>query len=189
MPAPSGSHPVGSSISEASTLTNASERAARLRDRWSADLPSDYGSIVNGSSPSTGVLPRCSRAGSRPLRGAEYVVATGSFSGTFATVRNDATADYSHPDALGLVGGVAGHGHVVSVTSAVSDVGVRAGRAVHGDRDPGVGVRARRARSRSAPAASCSAAPRWPPPRGDDCHLRHREPPGRIAAGHRDLRR
>jgi hypothetical protein len=58
--------------------------------------------------------------GFAPSSGAEYVVATGSFSGTFATVRDGATADYSHPGALGLAGGAPATATAVDVTSTVA---------------------------------------------------------------------
>ena len=151
-------------LENASTLTNASTGLLAFGIDGPPTSASDYGRILNGSLSLDGSVAPVFEGGFTPSSGVEYVVATGSFSGTFATVRDDATADYSHPNALGLVGGApATATTAVGLTSTVPTIGVRTGRARHGHRDARVGVRRRRAQCRSPPEASCSAAHRWPP--------------------------
>jgi hypothetical protein len=105
-------------LENASTLTNESNGllAFGIGGPTSA---SDYGRILNGSLSLDGSAAPVFEGTFTPSPGADYVVATGSFSGTFATVRNGATADYSHPDALGLVGGAPAAATAVGVTSSV----------------------------------------------------------------------
>ena len=106
-------------LEKASTLTNASNGLLAFGINGPPTSPSDYGRIVNGTLSLDGSAAPVFEGGFTPSPGAEYVVADGSFSGTFATVRDGATADYSHPDALGLVGGAPASATAVGVTSTV----------------------------------------------------------------------
>jgi hypothetical protein len=105
-------------LEKASTLTNASNGLLAFGIDGPSESASGYGRIVNGSLSLDGSVAPVFEGGFTPSSGAEYVVATSSFSGTFATVR-DATADYSHSDALGLVGGVQATTTSLGVASAV----------------------------------------------------------------------
>ena len=105
-------------LEKASTLTNASNGLLAFGIDGPPTSASDYGSIVNGSLSLDGNVAPVLEGGFTPSTGAEYVVATSSFSGTFATVRN-ATADYSHSSALGLVGGVRATATSLGVASTV----------------------------------------------------------------------
>ena len=106
-------------LEKASTLTNESNGLLAFGIGGPPSSAADSGRILNGSLSLDGSVAPVFEGGFTPTPGAEYVVATGSFSGTFATVRNDATADYSHPGALGLVGGVPTTATAVGVTSTV----------------------------------------------------------------------
>ena len=107
-------------LERASTLANASNGMLAFGIAGPPTSASSYGRILSGSLSLDGSAAPVFEGGFTPSSGAEYVVATGSFSGTFATVRNGATADYSHPDALGLIGGVPATATAVGVTSAAS---------------------------------------------------------------------
>ncbi|HSZ37932.1 MAG TPA: Ig-like domain-containing protein [Acidimicrobiales bacterium] len=104
-------------LEEASTLTNASNALLAFGIDGPPTSGSDFGRIVNGSLSLDGSVAPVFEDAFTPPSDAEYVVATSSFSGTFATVRN-ATADYSHVDALGLVGGVPTTATSLGVASA-----------------------------------------------------------------------
>ncbi len=106
-------------LEQASTLTNESNGLLAFGIGGPPTSPSECGKILNGSLSLDGSVAPVFEGGFTPSSGAEYVVATGSFSGTFATVRDGATADYSHPDALGLVGGAPATATAVGVTSSV----------------------------------------------------------------------
>ena len=106
-------------LEKSSTLTNASNGLIAFGIDGPPTSPSDYGRITNGALSLDGSAEPVFENGFTPSPGAEYVVADGSFSGTFATVRNGATADYSHPGALGLVGGAPASATAVAITSAV----------------------------------------------------------------------
>jgi hypothetical protein len=106
-------------LETASTLTNASNGLLAFGVGGPPTSVSNYGRILNGSLSLDGSVAPVFEGGFAPSAGVEYVVATGSINGTFATVRNDATVDYSHPDALGLVGGAPATTTTVGVTSAV----------------------------------------------------------------------
>lgn len=107
-------------LQKASTLANESSGLLAFGVDGPQTSASHYGRILNGSLALDGSVAPVFEGGFIPSSGAEYVVATGSFAGTFATVRNGATTDYSHPDALGLVGGMPATATAVNVTSAVS---------------------------------------------------------------------
>jgi hypothetical protein len=107
-------------LETASTLTNASNGLLAIGIGGPPTSVSNYGRILNGSLSLDGSVTPVFEGGFSPSSGVEYVVATGSVNGTFATVRNDATVDYSHPDALGLVGGAPATTTTVGITSAVS---------------------------------------------------------------------
>ncbi len=106
-------------LQRASTLTNAPNGLLAFGIGGPPSVPSDYGRIENGTLRLDGSVAPVFEDGFTPSSGVEYVVANGSFSGTFATVRDGARADYSHPDALGLVGGAPASATAVSVTSTV----------------------------------------------------------------------
>jgi hypothetical protein len=106
-------------LEKASTLTNASTGLLAFGISGPPSSPSGYGRIVNGMLSLDGSAAPVFEGGFSPSSGAEYVVANGAFSGTFATVRDGATADYAHPGALGLVGGAPASATAVGVTSTV----------------------------------------------------------------------
>jgi hypothetical protein len=106
-------------LEKASTLTNASNGLLAFGINGPPTAASNYGRIDNGSLALDGSVAPVFEGGFTPPSGAEYVVGTGSFSGTFAAVRDGATADYSHPDALGLVGGAPASATAVGLTSTV----------------------------------------------------------------------
>jgi hypothetical protein len=107
-------------LARGSQLTNASNGLLAFGIDGPPTSATDYGRIINGSVSLDGSAAPVFEGGFTPSSSGEYVVASSSFSGRFATVRNGATADYSHPDALGLVGGVAATTTTVGVTGAVS---------------------------------------------------------------------
>ncbi len=106
-------------LEKTSTLTNEPNGLLAFGIGGPPTAASGYGRILNGSLSLDGSAAPVFEGGFTPSPGADYVVATGSFSGTFATVRNGATADYSRPDALGLAGGAPAAATAVAVTSTV----------------------------------------------------------------------
>jgi hypothetical protein len=104
-------------LENASTFTNAPDGLLAFGIGGPPTSASDYGRILNGSLSLDGSVASVFEGGFTPSSRATYVVATGSFDGTFAAVRNDATVDYSHPNALGLVGGAPATATAVSLTS------------------------------------------------------------------------
>ena len=106
-------------LENASTLTNESNGLLAFGIGGPPTSTSDFGRILNGSLSLDGSAAPVFEDGFTPSSGVDYVVATGSFSGTFATVRNGASADYSHPNALGLVGGAPAAATAVDVISTV----------------------------------------------------------------------
>ncbi len=119
------------SRSSSSTSTNTSTGLLAFGIDGPPTSPSDYGRITNGASHSTEASTRCSRPGSPPRSGAEYVVYDGSYSGTFATVLNDATADYSPPERESASSAVHRGGHDGRRHRLRAHVGLRAGGAPH----------------------------------------------------------
>jgi hypothetical protein len=107
-------------LEEASTLTNASNGILAFGIDGPPTAPSNYGRILNGSLSLDGSAAPVFEGGFTPASDARYVVATGAFSGVFAEVRNDATADYTHPDALALVGGAPASATAVTMTSTAT---------------------------------------------------------------------
>ena len=106
-------------LEQSSTLTNASTGLLAFGIDGPSTSPSAYGRILNGALSLDGSVAPVFESGFTPSPTAEYVVANSSFSGTFATVRKGATADYTHPGALGLVGGAPVAATAVGVTSTV----------------------------------------------------------------------
>jgi hypothetical protein len=106
-------------LEKTSSFTNASNGLLAFGIDGPPTSASHYGRILNGSLSLDGSGAPVFEGGFVPSSSAEYVVATSAFSGTFATVRNGATADYSHPDALGLVGGTPATATAVGVKSTV----------------------------------------------------------------------
>jgi hypothetical protein len=106
-------------LEKASSLTNASDGLLAFGIDGPPTSVSNYGRVLNGSLSLDGSVAPVFENGFVPPSGAEYVVAASSFTGTFATVRNGATADYSHPAALGLVGGAPAAATAVGVTSTI----------------------------------------------------------------------
>ena len=80
---------------------------------------SSYGRITNGTLVLGGTVDPVLENGVTPPTGAEYFVRTGPSTGTFATVLDGATADYSHADEVGLVGGAPATATVTGVTSSI----------------------------------------------------------------------
>jgi hypothetical protein len=78
-----------------------------------------YGRITGSTLALGGTADPVDEDGFTPPSGAEYFVADGPSTGTFATVSDGATADYSHADQLGLIGGAPPAATVTQVTSAV----------------------------------------------------------------------
>ena len=64
-----------------------------------------YGRITAGALSLGGTVDPVFEHGFAPPAGSEYVVDTGASSGSFATVLQGATADYSHAGEVGLIGG------------------------------------------------------------------------------------
>jgi hypothetical protein len=108
-------------LEKASTLTNASNGLLAFGIAGPPSSASDYGRILHGTLSLDGSVAPVFEGGFTPSPNVEYVVAISSFNGTFATARNDTSVDYSHPDALGLVGGAPSTATVVDVTSAAPD--------------------------------------------------------------------
>lgn len=107
-------------LQNASTLSNASNGLLAFGISGPPTSTSNYGRILNGSLALDGsVAPVVEGGGFTPSPRVEYVVANGSFSGTFATVRDGASVDYSHPDALGLVGGAPASTTETAITSTL----------------------------------------------------------------------
>ncbi|HEY6471374.1 MAG TPA: Ig-like domain-containing protein [Acidimicrobiales bacterium] len=105
-------------LQNASTLSNASNGLLAFGISGPPTSASNYGRILNGSLALDGsVAPVFEGGGFTPSPRVGYVVANSSFSGTFATVRDGATVDYSHPDALGLVGGAPASTTETAITS------------------------------------------------------------------------
>lgn len=107
-------------LERASTFTNASDGLLAIGIDGPPTTAADYGRILDGSLSLDGSVAPVFEDGFTPSSGAEYVVATGPFTGTFASVRNAATADYAHPDALGLIGGAAATPTTIGITRAPS---------------------------------------------------------------------
>ncbi|HEY5384162.1 MAG TPA: Ig-like domain repeat protein, partial [Acidimicrobiales bacterium] len=78
-----------------------------------------YGRITGSTLALGGTADPVDEDGFTPPSGAEYFVADGPSTGNFATVSDGATADYSHADQLGLIGGAPATATVTRVTSSV----------------------------------------------------------------------
>ena len=167
------------------------ERAARLRDRRSADVPVGLRQdrergVVARRERRSGVRERVhSPVGCRVRRGRQLPSA--GRSPPFATERQPITPTRR---SLGLVGGAPATATAVGVTSTVP-------ASVFGQ-DVRFTATVTPAASGSDPTGSVSFSAGGvllgthtggDRSRGDDRHPRHREPPGGIAAGHRDVRR
>jgi hypothetical protein len=83
--------------------------------------PTSSGRIAGGSLTLGGSAAAVDEGGSAPPAGAEYVVDSGAFTGTFASVTGGATADYTHTDEVGLVGGGPSAATTTRVTSSAAD--------------------------------------------------------------------
>ena len=106
-------------LASSSTATNTSAGLLAFGIDGPPTAASDYGSITNGSLSLGGSADPVFDDGFTPSPGSEYDVYTGSYSGTFAAVRNDAEADYSRPGGVGLVGGAPAAATTVAVTGSV----------------------------------------------------------------------
>lgn len=78
-----------------------------------------YGRITGSTLALGGTADPVDEDGFTPPSGAEYFVADGPSTGTFATVSDGAAADYSHADELGLIGGAPAAATLTRVTSSV----------------------------------------------------------------------
>ena len=78
-----------------------------------------FGRITGGTLALGGTAAAVFEGGFTPPSGAEYFVGSGPATGTFASVANGATADYSHADRIGLIGGAPAATTATRVTSSV----------------------------------------------------------------------
>lgn len=106
-------------VDGASTVTNEPDGLLAFGINGPPDATSSYGRITNGTLVLGGTVDPVLENGVTPPTGAEYFVRTGPSTGTFATVLDGATADYSHADEVGLVGGAPATATVTGVTSSI----------------------------------------------------------------------
>ena len=100
--APGGLITVGGS----SSITNKSDGLLAFGIDGPPSSTNNYGRIIDGTLALGGTADPVFDNGFIPLSGTEYFVySTGTFSGTFATVLHNASADYSHAGEVGLTGG------------------------------------------------------------------------------------
>ncbi len=102
-----------------STVTNEPDGLLAFGINGPPSVTTAYGRITNGTLVLGGTVDPVLESGSTAPTGAEYFVRTGPSSGTFATVLQGATADYSHADEVGLIGGVPATATVTGVTSSI----------------------------------------------------------------------
>jgi hypothetical protein len=107
-------------LEKASLLTNAPTGLLALGIDGPPTSASAYGRIMNGSLALDGSVAPVFEGGFTPSPAAEYEVATSAYTGKFATLRNDATADYSRPDAVGLIGGLPAIPTAIDMTSTAT---------------------------------------------------------------------
>jgi large repetitive protein len=112
-----------------STLSNEPEGILAFGIDGPAGTAGASGQITNGTLALGGTVDPVFEDGFTPPGGAEYVVDTGSSTGTFATVLHGATADYSRIGEVGLVGGAPAATTETSVTSS-TPAGLLTGRSV-----------------------------------------------------------
>ncbi len=107
-------------VSGPSTITNEPDGLLAFGIDGPASSFAAYGRITNGNLSLAGSADPVYENGFTPSPGAEYVVVTGTSTGTFSSVLHDATADYSHPGEVGLTGGAPATVTTTSVTSSVT---------------------------------------------------------------------
>jgi Bacterial Ig-like domain (group 3) len=105
------------SMTGASTITNAPDGTLAFGIDGPPNSITDFGRITGGTLALGGTADPVFEDGYTPPSGAEYVVA-GGWTGAFATVSNDATADYSQAGRLGLIGGAPATTTATHVTSS-----------------------------------------------------------------------
>ena len=148
-------------VGGSSSITNKSDGWLAFGIDGPPTSTSNYGRITNGTLVLGGTADPVFDNGFIPTTGTEYFVYTGSsgsYSGTFATVLHNATADYSHTTEIGLTGGAPATPTTTAVTSSVPTSSVY-GQGVHSPpRSPPPQAPIRPGRSASMPTASTSAA-------------------------------
>ncbi len=102
-----------------STVTNEPDGLLAFGINGPPSATASFGQITNGTLVLGGTVDPVFENGVTPPTGAEYFVRTGPSTGTFATVLHGATADYSHADEVGLVGGAPATATVTSVESSI----------------------------------------------------------------------
>jgi hypothetical protein len=92
-------------LGRAATLTNEPDGLLVFGIDGAPASATGYGRITNGTLSLGGSADPVFADGYAPAPGEEYFVYRGTSTGAFATVLNGATADYSHPDEVGLTVG------------------------------------------------------------------------------------
>ena len=106
-----------------SSVTNESDGTLAFGIDGLPSSTGNYGRITNGTLVLGGAADPVFDGGYTPPSSTEYFVWTGSasaYSGTFSTIDHNATADYSHNNEVGLVGGAPATGTTTSVASSAN---------------------------------------------------------------------
>ena len=106
------------SVGASSTMTNEPDGLLAFGIDGPPTAASDQGRIAGGTLALAGSAEPVFDDGFTPSAGSEYVVDNGASSGAFTTVLHGATADYSHPDEVGLTGGAAAAATSTGLTSS-----------------------------------------------------------------------
>ena len=102
-----------------STFANQTDGLVAFGIDGTPSTPGASGRITGGTLSLAGSVDPVFEQGFVPPSGSEYFVDTGASSGAFASVLQGATADYSHSDEVGLIGGGPAATTSVSVASSV----------------------------------------------------------------------
>lgn len=103
-------------MDDSSSITNEADGLFAFGIDGTPIAPAPVGRITGGTVSLGGSVDPVFEDGFVPPTGTEYVVDNGPFSGTFASIRQGATADYAHAGALGLIGG----GPAASTSTTIS---------------------------------------------------------------------
>ncbi len=114
--APGGQITMGGS----STITNEPDGLLAFGIDGPSSSVADYGRITNGTLSLAGSADPVFENGFTPSPNTEYFVDTGTSNGTFTSILQGATADYTHPDEVGLTGGAAPLVTSTNLTSSVA---------------------------------------------------------------------
>ena len=126
-----GIGPGGSmAMDSSSTITNEADGLLAFGIDGPPSAPAEFGRITGGALSLGGSVDPVFEQGFMPPAGSEYVVDIGPFSGTFASVRQGATADYAHAGALGLIGGGAATATSTTVSTSMP-TGLQFGHSVN----------------------------------------------------------